>query len=74
MRNSCLAYSFTICSECPRDEKIVNRGSKAFPEENFWTNPNCGLKTRGCEETKGALRNLVELAKRLREETRGGAG
>ena len=54
--------------------EIVEKALKVFPKENFWINPDCGLKTRGWEETKAALRNLVELAKRLREEIRDGTG
>jgi 5-methyltetrahydropteroyltriglutamate--homocysteine methyltransferase len=46
--------------------EIVKRASKAFPEENFWINPDCGLKTRDWRETKSALKNLVELAKKMR--------
>lgn len=48
--------------------EIVKRALEVFPKESLWINPDCGLKTRGWEETKAALRNLVELAKKLREE------
>ena len=48
--------------------KIVERALKVIPKENFWINPDCGLKTRGWEETKLSLENLVGLVKRLREE------
>ena len=37
-----------------------------IPEENLWVNPDCGLKTRGNEETTASLRNLVQAAKDLR--------
>jgi 5-methyltetrahydropteroyltriglutamate--homocysteine methyltransferase len=46
--------------------EIVKRASKAFPKENLWINPDCGLKTRDWKETKSALKNLVELAKKMR--------
>lgn len=46
--------------------EIVNRALKAFPKENFWINPDCGLKTRDWTETKIALKNLVKLAKEMR--------
>ncbi|RUM44275.1 MAG: methionine synthase II (cobalamin-independent), partial [Desulfurobacterium sp.] len=39
------------------------------PKENFWINPDCGLKTRRWEEVIPALRNLVRLAEELRKET-----
>ena len=37
-----------------------------IPEENLWVNPDCGLKTRGNEETTASLKNLVQAAKNLR--------
>ena len=44
--------------------KIISKVDK----NNVWVNPDCGLKTRGTEETTASLKNLVEAAKRLREE------
>lgn len=38
-------------------------------KEKLWVNPDCGLKTRGDEETEKALANLVEAARLLRSET-----
>ncbi len=35
-------------------------------EEKLWVNPDCGLKTRGEEETRASLKNLVEAAEKLR--------
>ena len=32
----------------------------------IWVNPDCGLKTRGWDETLASLRNMVEAAKLLR--------
>ncbi|ADU97520.1 5-methyltetrahydropteroyltriglutamate--homocysteine S-methyltransferase [Thermovibrio ammonificans HB-1] len=49
-------------------KEIVERALKVIPKENFWINPDCGLKTRRWEEVIPALRNLVALAKELREE------
>jgi len=34
--------------------------------EKLWINPDCGLKTRGDEETTLSLKNLVEAAKKVR--------
>lgn len=34
--------------------------------EKLWVNPDCGLKTRGEEETTKSLKNLVIAAKELR--------
>ena len=36
-------------------------------KEKLWVNPDCGLKTRGEEETSASLKNLVAAAKLLRE-------
>jgi 5-methyltetrahydropteroyltriglutamate--homocysteine methyltransferase len=48
--------------------KIVNRALTTIPKENFWINPDCGLKTRKWKETIASLKNLVELACQLRKE------
>lgn len=39
---------------------------KTYPAEKFWVNPDCGLKTRGWEETKESLTNMVAAAKNFR--------
>lgn len=49
-------------------ERILNLTLKYLPKESLWLNPDCGLKTRGWEEAKSALKNLVELAKIKRTE------
>jgi 5-methyltetrahydropteroyltriglutamate--homocysteine methyltransferase len=36
--------------------------------EKLWVNPDCGLKTRGTEETKSSLVNLVQAASKLRNQ------
>ncbi len=45
----------------------VERALNVIPKENFWINPDCGLKTRGWDESTKALRNMVAVAKALRE-------
>ena len=42
--------------------KILER----IPAEKLWVNPDCGLKTRGTEETAPSLQHLVEAAQILR--------
>ncbi|MDO5089685.1 MAG: hypothetical protein Q4D53_07855, partial [Leptotrichiaceae bacterium] len=37
-------------------------------KEKLWINPDCGLKTRGIDETVKSLQNLVQAAKILRKE------
>ena len=40
---------------------------RAKIEDNkLWVNPDCGLKTRGNEETVPSLKNLVAAAKQIR--------
>lgn len=36
-------------------------------KEKLWVNPDCGLKTRGIQETDESLKNLVEAAKLARK-------
>lgn len=45
---------------------IAERAIKVIDKKLFWVNPDCGLKTRGYAETKPALANMVETAKKLR--------
>ncbi len=55
----------------PKVEEMVyllNKAKDVLPLENIWVNPDCGLKTRKWEETKIALQNMVQAAKKLREE------
>lgn len=49
-------------------EKRIADILKTYPAENFWVNPDCGLKTRGWEETTKQLTNMVTAAKKFREE------
>jgi hypothetical protein len=48
-------------------EKLMLRAIKVIPVERLWINPDCGLKTRGWEETKQALKNMVSVAKIMRK-------
>ena len=48
----------------------IERALQVLKPEQFWINPDCGLKTRGWEETEGALRNMVEAAEIAREKTK----
>jgi len=49
---------------------IAEKAISVLPKENFWINPDCGLKTRRWDETMLSLKNLVSVAKKLREETK----
>lgn len=47
----------------PRVEEMtsmIERALRVLNPKLFWINPDCGLKTRGYEETVESLRNMVE--------------
>ena len=44
----------------------LNRMRGVLDRRQIWVNPDCGLKTRGWEETLPSLRNMVEAARQLR--------
>jgi 5-methyltetrahydropteroyltriglutamate--homocysteine methyltransferase len=53
----------------PSTTEIVDALSRmrdVLDRRQIWVNPDCGLKTRGWEETLPSLRNMVEAARRLR--------
>ncbi|SDA10095.1 methionine synthase (B12-independent) [Ruminococcus sp. YE71] len=57
----------------PSKEEIkaaIGKMTDRIEIEKLWVNPDCGLKTRGNEETIPSLKNLVEAAKEKREEYR----
>lgn len=45
---------------------LLEKASQKLNPRQIWVNPDCGLKTRGWAETKPALINMVEAARRLR--------
>jgi 5-methyltetrahydropteroyltriglutamate--homocysteine methyltransferase len=46
--------------------ELLREAKEVVPVERLWVNPDCGLKTRGWEEVRPALTNLVEAARRVR--------
>lgn len=46
---------------------LLEKAANLIPIENLWVNPDCGLKTRGWQETKDALIKMVNAAKALRK-------
>jgi 5-methyltetrahydropteroyltriglutamate--homocysteine methyltransferase len=48
--------------------RLLRKASAVIAPDQLWVNPDCGLKTRGWEETEAALRNMVAAARQLREE------
>ncbi len=45
----------------------IDRALQTITPENFWVNPDCGLKTRNEQQTIDALKVMVEAAKSARE-------
>jgi 5-methyltetrahydropteroyltriglutamate--homocysteine methyltransferase len=54
-------------------EELLGRAEACFGRGRLWVNPDCGLKTRGWEETRAALRNLVTATERRRAAIGAGA-
>jgi 5-methyltetrahydropteroyltriglutamate--homocysteine methyltransferase len=48
--------------------RLLRKASAVIAPDQLWVNPDCGLKTRGWDETEAALRNMVAAARQLREE------
>ncbi|MNG40617.1 5-methyltetrahydropteroyltriglutamate--homocysteine methyltransferase [compost metagenome] len=46
---------------------MIERALRVLDPKLFWINPDCGLKTRGLEETVASLRNMVDATKIARD-------
>ncbi|WP_394551667.1 5-methyltetrahydropteroyltriglutamate--homocysteine S-methyltransferase [Agromyces sp. MMS24-JH15] len=46
---------------------LLERAAAAIPADRLWVNPDCGLKTRGYDETVASLEHLLEAAHAVRE-------
>ena len=46
---------------------LMQKAARVLPPRNLWVNPDCGLKTRGWEETMLALKAMVSAARAMRE-------
>ena len=49
-------------------KEAIDKMTKRVPLTKLWVNPDCGLKTRGNEETIPSLKNLVAAAVEARNE------
>jgi 5-methyltetrahydropteroyltriglutamate--homocysteine methyltransferase len=47
--------------------QIIERGLQVLEPRLFWINPDCGLKTRGIEETIASLKNMVKATQQVRK-------
>ncbi|GAA4178872.1 5-methyltetrahydropteroyltriglutamate--homocysteine S-methyltransferase [Gryllotalpicola koreensis] len=52
--------------------ELLTLAAARIPERQLWVNPDCGLKTRGYDETVASLRHVVAAARAVREHV--GAG
>ncbi|MCH1624186.1 5-methyltetrahydropteroyltriglutamate--homocysteine S-methyltransferase [Fredinandcohnia quinoae] len=48
--------------------KILTESLEIVTKEQFWINPDCGLKTRHEEETISSLKNMVAATRKLRQQ------
>jgi 5-methyltetrahydropteroyltriglutamate--homocysteine methyltransferase len=49
-------------------DTILKDSLEAISTEQFWVNPDCGLKTRNEEETIASLKNMVAATRKLRQQ------
>ena len=47
--------------------ELLDRAATELPLRQVWVNPDCGLKTRGYDETVASLRNIIEATRAIRE-------
>jgi 5-methyltetrahydropteroyltriglutamate--homocysteine methyltransferase len=47
--------------------ELLETALAAIPGRQVWVNPDCGLKTRGYDETVASLRNILEATRAVRE-------
>jgi 5-methyltetrahydropteroyltriglutamate--homocysteine methyltransferase len=47
--------------------KLLEKAAKVIPSSQLWVNPDCGLKTRGWDETEKALIEMVNAAKEMQK-------
>jgi 5-methyltetrahydropteroyltriglutamate--homocysteine methyltransferase len=48
-------------------EKLLDKALLVLEPSQVWVNPDCGLKTRGWAETKGALEEMVKATENVRK-------
>jgi 5-methyltetrahydropteroyltriglutamate--homocysteine methyltransferase len=52
--------------ECAEIENLLRKALEVLTPDQLWVNPDCGLKTRGWDEVRLALANMVSTAAKLR--------
>jgi 5-methyltetrahydropteroyltriglutamate--homocysteine methyltransferase len=48
--------------------ELLEAAVAAIPRRQVWVNPDCGLKTRGYDETVASLENMIAATRAVREE------
>lgn len=48
-------------------QELIKKALEYLKPEQLWINPDCGLKTRGYEETVPSLRNMLKAAEAVRK-------
>ncbi|GAA1801562.1 5-methyltetrahydropteroyltriglutamate--homocysteine S-methyltransferase [Agromyces neolithicus] len=51
-------------------QALLERAVAEIPASRLWVNPDCGLKTRGYDETVASLEHILEAARAVRAELR----
>jgi len=46
--------------------ELLQKALEAIPSRQVWVNPDCGLKTRGYDETVASLKNILEATRAVR--------
>jgi 5-methyltetrahydropteroyltriglutamate--homocysteine methyltransferase len=47
--------------------ELLDRAATELPLRQVWVNPDCGLKTRGYDETVESLRNIIAATRQIRD-------
>jgi 5-methyltetrahydropteroyltriglutamate--homocysteine methyltransferase len=48
---------------------LLGKALQVVPKDQLWVNPDCGLKTRGWEEVRESLGNLIAATRKVRAES-----
>ncbi|WP_022901675.1 5-methyltetrahydropteroyltriglutamate--homocysteine S-methyltransferase [Humibacter albus] len=47
--------------------ELIEKALAGIPQRQVWINPDCGLKTRGYDETVASLKNIIDATRAVRE-------
>jgi 5-methyltetrahydropteroyltriglutamate--homocysteine methyltransferase len=53
--------------------ELLETALASIPERQVWVNPDCGLKTRGYDETVASLENILTATRAVREKVSAGS-